>query len=128
MGRRWARRRRRRDTAIGIVALVVMTGALALLGFLLVTGRVLIDPDAGPTAGLSHAEGLVATIEPDRLVVVPSGGGTDLHLVIDAAARDAVDLAHLRVHEREMVPVRVYYETRDGARRLRVKRDVAEPH
>jgi hypothetical protein len=94
------------------VAVIAMSALYFGLTTLLPKQRVLnLEPPAG-VEFMPHADGVLTRVDESRLVLRTRAG--DRTFTIERADRDRFDIAHLRSHAADRLPVRLSYERRDG--------------
>ena len=98
---------------LGLVALIAVSGLAAVL--LLGSGRAEVKPPDLTT--LPYADGVLTQVEDDRLVLRafrPVDGRREVVLRVRARDSAFVDVEHLRVHARQGLATRLWFERSGG--------------
>jgi hypothetical protein len=108
--------------------LLRMGAVIALL--LLVTGGLLLVTSGGSDdradSKLPTMDGVLASVDGEKLVLTPTGGGSPQTFELRPIDARRLDLLHLQQHMAQQLPSRVHY-LEEGARRYAVRVDDLPP-
>lgn len=98
-----------RSDVLRMGAVMVALLALTALVLLLTSGS-----SGGTRERVASRDGLLTVVEPKRIVLEPSDGGSPVTFALRPIDARRVDLVHLQAHRDQGLASRVFFEREDG--------------